>query len=99
MGAADWSSPGADEPPVVDVVVHCMSPPAGAPAGTPRTAAGTVGGAAARALRARELVLWQRQAALVAAPEGRDPAFPGEVLEAARASFGQEHVSLAGCYW
>ena len=76
-----------------------MSPPAGAAPGTPSTAAAAAAGAAAAAMNAKELVLWQRQAAFAETPDGRDEAFPAQAIEAARAAMGSEHVSLGGCYW
>ncbi|KAL4425848.1 hypothetical protein ABPG75_009864 [Micractinium tetrahymenae] len=93
------SSNARSSPPVVDILVHCMSPPPGAPPGSPRTAVAAAAGAAAAAINAKELVLWQRQAAFAETPEGQDEAFPAEVIEAARAAMGSEHVSLGGCYW
>ena len=50
-------------------------------------------------MNAKELVLWQRQAAFAETPDGRDEAFPAQAIEAARAAMGSEHVSLGGCYW
>ena len=87
---------GEGQPPC-DVVVHSMGYPAGA-AGVPQTAAALAGSTAA-ALAAKELVLWQHQAAFVDAPEGADPAVPAQVVAAARAAFGSGSVALAGCYW
>ena len=88
----------AAEDPICDLLVHALAFPPGAPAGGVRSAAG-VAGATAAALSAKELVLWQHQAAFLDAPEGRDPGFPAEALEAARAAMGSDLVSLAGCYW
>lgn len=85
------------EPEIVDVVVHCMSPPTGL--GLPRTAAAAAAGTAAAALRAKELVLWQRLAGFVDSEDGSDGAFAGEVLEAAGEAMGSNLVSLAGGYW
>ncbi len=76
-----------------------MSPPVGAPPGTPSTAAAAAAGAAAAAMNAKELVLWQRQASFAETPDGCDEAFPAQAIEAARGSMGSNYVSLGGCYW
>jgi len=96
-------------PPIVDLVVHSMSYPPGAAA--PASSSSSLGGASslcsaaalagatAATLRAKELVLWQRQAAFADSPEGQDDDFPEEMLQEARAALCGEHVSLGGDYW
>lgn len=80
-----------------DLLVHSLSYPAGT-SGAPRTAA-AMAGATAAALDAKELVLWQHQAAFMTSPEGADGDFPREAIAQARAAFGSDAVALAGCYW
>lgn len=89
-------SQGEGQPPC-DVVVHSMTYPTGS-GGAPLSAAELAGRTAA-ALAAKELVLWQHQAAFVDAPEGADPALPAQAVAAAHAAFGSDSVALAGCYW
>lgn len=88
----------AAESTVVDLVVHAMAPPTGAPAGSGRSMA-RMAGATAAAMHAQELVLWQHQAAFSDSPEGCDPSFPEEALAAAKEALGSDLVSLAGSYW
>ncbi|PRW58804.1 Zinc phosphodiesterase ELAC 1 isoform B [Chlorella sorokiniana] len=95
---ATQAAAAAAESPVLDLVVHAMGPPPGAPVGSAHSVA-RMAGATAAAMRAQELVLWQHQAAFSDSPEGQDPAFPAEALAAAKEGLGSNLVSLAGSYW
>ena len=80
-----------------DVLIHAMMGPEGMQKVPPEQTA-AMAGACGAALHAKEVVLWQPLTSFLDMPESRDDEFPLKALDAARAAFGSEFVSLGGTF-